>query len=457
MAGPWEKYQNNETVIEKRAPWQRYQPQEPVYRGSVLPFSRMPSGDVQFDPEAGFIGAIRRAVSLPGEVLGGDVPMQRVDPQTGDVTVPPETIGRALETAAVMSPVNPAVRSGAGLVPGVARSVRRRQPRVPSAEDLLRAGGASFNEMRATGAVYPAGQVKRLAETLMVRLNQDGFDENTASKTFNILKKLANPPDDPSAVATIGNLHSARKTLGKAAQTFTDPADQAAARSAQSALDDFISGQSDILAQVGPPTAAQQRAGQLLAEANANYAAGRRSDLTQGIERAADLRAAAANSGQNTGNTIRQRLASALLKEKDTAGFTPSEKDMLEAIVRGSRSANVTRDIANRLGGGGGLGSAWIGGMGGAAGYGVGSALGMPGTGAAVGASAPMLAGGLLKGMSNRITQRALQEADRQIRMRSPVFRQRLQQAPVDVVRNPRTEALIRMLLLEELQPEGAR
>jgi hypothetical protein len=256
----------------------------------------------------------------------------------------------------------------------------------------------------------------------------------------------------------VKNLHSARKNLGKIAGNFNDPSDQGAALAAKRALDEFIGGHSNMAVPPGAETLttggglagtiqARKQAADLLKEANANYAAGKRSDLTQGIERAADLRAAAANSGQNTGNTIRQRVASALLKEKDTAGFNEAEKGVLENIVRGSRAANTTRAAGNVLGGGGGLGSLLTGGIGG----GLGALFGGPG-GAFVGAAAPMAAGGVLKGTSNRITQKALKQADELIRQRSPLFQQRAAQAPTEAERDVMNEAIIRAIIMASPQ-----
>lgn len=419
--------------------------QELAGPGSFLPWTRSPSGEVSFDSDVGILGAAKRAFNLPGEVYRGE--FQLNDPQTGMVSE--EAIGRGMETAALFNPVNPAVRAGSKLIPGAAQNVRQNKPEVPTGGELLSAGGKAFNEMRDTGAEFASSEVKRMAEFLKGRMNEKGFDDVTAPKTFSTLDKLASPP--ANSVATIRNLHSARKTLGKVSG---DPTDKAAARSAIGKLDEFISGSDNLGIPLAPRSPAQQRAGELLGEANANYAAGKRSDLVQGIERAADLRAAAANSGKNTGNAIRQRVASALLKEKDTAGFNAAEKNLLEGIVQGSKSANRTRDIANRLGGGGGFGSTFAATLGGGAGAGVGSAFGAPVVGGAIGASFPLVAGGMFKGLSNRLTQKALKEADEALRMRSPLFKKRSQNKTFSAKRDKAPEALIRGLLLGTVDPD---
>ena len=425
----------------------------PAVSGGVLPFSKMQNGEVRFDSNAGILGAAKRFFTLPHDVMTGDVPVRD---ESGNLS--PEILSRSMEAAAFASPVNPAMRAGEKIIPGVANSLKKAKVDAPTSEQLLKAGSEGFDAMRATRAEYPSAAVKQMAEMLKVRMNQEGFDDITAPSTFSTLNKLASPPEN--SIATIGGLHSARKVFGKIGQKFNEPSDQAASRTAVNALDEFIRTHDAPGSMAGTASgagrAARKQAAEYLAEANANYAAGKRSDLIQGIERAADLRAAAANSGQNTGNAIRQRVASALLKEKDTAGFNPAEKDALEGIVRGSRNANLTRDIANRLGGGGGLGSAWIGGIGGAGGAALGTQFGAPVAGAAIGAAIPMALGGALKGASNRITQGALKSADEMIRARSPLYEQMLRDAPMVAETPSKTSALIRALLQAEMQQQAA-
>jgi hypothetical protein len=111
MAGPWEKY----APQSQAGPWQKYaqapaaQPQQAVppqaqdqsYQGAVLPISRDAQGDVSFDSNAGLLGAIKRAVMLPGDAMAG-----QVDPLSQ------EGIGRAAEFAGTFGPMSPAAGTG---------------------------------------------------------------------------------------------------------------------------------------------------------------------------------------------------------------------------------------------------------------------------------------------------------------------------------------------------------
>lgn len=424
----------------KRLQEQQKQSSSPVESGMILPISKNAQGDVSFDSDAGLLGVIKRAVTLPRDVMTGEIPLNNEAGRPTD-----EVIGRSLEAASVMSPVNPAVRAGGGVVPGTKPITRQTKPRVPTGEELLKAGSNAFDDMRATGAEYPSSAVKRVADELMVRLNSDGFDESTAPKTIRTLQKLANPPED--SVATITNLHSARKTFGKIPNTPDGGPDYAAARSAIGGLDDFISGAGQAAPVDNTSAGARKAAASLLTEGNANYAAGKRSDLASGIERASDLRAAAANSGQNTGNTIRQRITTALLQPRKVTGYNADEIAALEGVVQGSKGANATRYVGNLLGGGGGMGQMLTGAM-----AGIGGAAATNSPYGAAAAILPMAVGAGSKQISNFLTRKALRSADEMIRMRSPLYESMAANAPRVAVNPEQRAAIVRALLMQQAQ-----
>lgn len=302
--------------------------------------------------------------------------------------------------------------------------------------------------MRESGVAYSGGAVRDFATGLKSGLDTEGFIAKVVPKTQSILDDLANPPE--GAIADIKGLHAARKAFGRVAQDFNNPQEQAAAARAIRGLDEFIG--SDNQASVVAGTATD--AANALKSANANFAAAKRSDMLTGVERAADLRAAAANSGANTGNAIRQRIASALLKPKDASGYSPSEIAALERIVTGTPAQNATRYVGNLLGGGGGMGqmlTTAIGAGGGAAAGG--------GIGAAIGAAAPVAIGTASKSISNSLTRKALQAADEAVRARSPLYEAMKANAPLEVARQTRAEQIIRALLMsggqQNSQPSG--
>jgi hypothetical protein len=402
------------------------------YKSSILPISKDAAGNVSFDSNAGILGSLKSAFTLPGDVYTGKEQLRGPD---GEIT--PEVIGRSMDFAGTFSPPTPGLRSGSGVIPGEKQQLRKSTPEVPTADDLFSEAGRNFDTMRESGVDYASDAVKNMAAATRARLEQEGFDAEVAGKTHSILEKLSSPPE--GSVANIKGLHSARKTFGKIAQNFNDPTDQSAASQAIRGLDEFIG--ADDPAAVVAGTASD--AANALKAGNGNYAAASRSDSLTGIERAADLRASAANSGANTGNSIRQRVASALLKPKDTSGFSPEEVAALEQLVTGTKTQNATRYVGNLLGGGGGLGQMLTA----AVGAGTGAAAGGQ-VGAAIGAAAPIAVGATSKAISNALTRRALQSTDKAVRARSPLYEAMKEAAPMEAVRQARTEALIRALMM---------
>lgn len=402
-----------------------------VYSGSILPLSRYDDGSVEFDSDAGLIGPIKRAITLPREVYEG-----KVDLNTDEAT------GRVLEAASVISPINPAVRAGDRAIPGVARNMQRSKPPVPSRQELLDEATGQYDAVRNSGVDYKPSAVADLAKSLRTELEQDGIlnVKGGAEGTHQILGMLDTPPRGSVAVQ-IQHLEAARRAFSEIAQKSPNPTDRGAAQRAVGRISEFIE-RADPASVVAGPAA---EAGRTIGQARSNYAAGSRSGEITGIEHAADLRAAAANSGQNFGNSERQRVASFLLNRdgRNTRGYTPEEIAQLEGVVRGSKTANALRFGSNVLGGGGGLGMAVTGGLGAAAG----AAAGGP-AGAGVGAIVGPIAGAGMKAGSNALTRSALRKVDRATRARSALMQERLRNAPMEVGPTRRKAALMRALLL---------
>lgn len=99
----WEEPEKEKTVDGPTGgmPWERdwsAEPQsepepEPVYSGSLLPFSKDANGDVSFDSNAGLLGGFKRAFMTPGDAMAG-----KFDPMSE------QGIERAFEFATTFSP-----------------------------------------------------------------------------------------------------------------------------------------------------------------------------------------------------------------------------------------------------------------------------------------------------------------------------------------------------------------
>lgn len=410
---------------------ERRRKDENSYSGAILPFTRDEDG-VRFDSDAGIIGSIKRAVTLPGEVMRGEV-----DPMSE------EGHSRAMEMAGVVSPASAALRAGERIIPGVAKATQQaRKPHIPTARELHQAADEGYAAFRGTPVEYSADKFASAMQTLRQKLNNDGFDEINAPDTFKFLRQFDEVPE--GAIVTPNNLQSAYSSAGKIGQKnlASNPADSAASNSIRKGIDEFIGVGDEAGSVVGPPTA-QGAAAKIYKDARGNYAAAKRTDAIDNLEWISELRGAAANSGQNVGNATRQRIASHLNKAKDVRGYSPEELAALEKVVRGTTAENITRSAGNVLGGGGGLGSMVTGGAG-----------AMPGIMAsdpmlaAAGAIGAPMAGKALKAASTNMSKRGLQSVNEMLRKRSPMYEALKEAAPMEVIAPEKRAALIRALLL---------
>lgn len=404
-----------------------------VERGSILPFTKYSDGTWDnFDwKNSGILGSVFGAVTAPGDVYNGKMA------PGGE-----QAIGRAADLAGIISPVNPAVRAGDfALAPGVLKDSQQSKVAVPTSEQLRAAGSSGFGKARGMGVDFSGKAVRDLATGVRSQLEQDGILGELAPKTFSVLKKLESAPE--GSVAPLQGIEAARRAFGNAAKDFSNPTEQLAARRIVEAIDKFVANPDPASVVAGPAA----EAGKLMSESRANWAASKRADSLTGIADRADLRAAAANSGRNLDNTIRQRVADVLINPKLSAGFTEAERAALEEVVRGTPTRNAARTLGNVLGGGGGLGTVVTGSAGG---MGVGMATGGP-VGAAIGATVPPLVGVASKTAANRMTSSALSAAEKQTRMRSPLFQALMQKAGLEAAPVGGKEALLKALLASQL------
>jgi len=299
---------------------------------------------------------------------------------------------------------------------------------------LKTAANQGYDTARNLGVDIKPEAVANTAQTLAANLEKDGINAKLAPKTFGIINELGSPP--AGSVSTISNLETARRSLGHAAQDFLNPTEKMAASRAIQHLDDYLGSipKSDVLA------GDAEQASKVLSEARANYAAAKRSEQIAGETEIADRNAAAANSGQNIGNSVRQRFNAILKSDKKSQGFNDAEIAQMERAVRGTAFGNAARIGGNLLGGGGGLGS-------------VASAAVGAGSLGPIGAAAPAV-GYALKKLSDASVARQVRKLDELTRSRAP-----LSQSMATTALTP-SETFRRELLLRSLiagRPNGNR
>jgi hypothetical protein len=387
----------------------------------ILPYSIDENDQARFDTNAGIIGALKRAFMAPGQVLRGEI-----DPMSE------EGQRRAMETAFMGTPTSTALRAGEKVIPGV--TMRSRvTPAAPTTQELRTTASAGYDKVAEMGVDYNALAAKKFADDTIRALNEEGFIAKLGPKTHALLEELVNPPAD--SVVQLRSLEAFRRAVGKVAGTKNDDTEAAAANMVIRRLDEFMANVDPKTIVAGTPAAAgggtdaaaraAEEAAALLRDSRGNSAAAFRSDRLTGIDEASKLRTAAANSGQNLGNNLRSRIATLLLDDSKTRGFSEAELTALRSVVEGTATTNTLRRVSNWLGGGGGIGQSGIAALGAAAGSSVG---GIPG--AMIGAGLPTALGSTSRGLANSLTARQLAKVDEMTRMRSPVYNALLRDAP---------------------------
>jgi hypothetical protein len=249
------------------------------------------------------------AATLPGDVYTGKQ----------DVNDPSIT-GRALNFGALASPINPAVRAGDRAIPGVTQRPKQAAP-APTSKELKAEASKGFDEFRANGGNLRSDVMSEFARRMRAELEGEGFLPTDAKTTHAILERLETPPS--GSFMSSAQFHSWRKALQRKAGDYANPEDQAAASRVLERLDEFRSAVPDEGFVAGTPAGTAAASAKLFSDARGNSAAAFRSDKLTGKIHDAELQAAAANSGQNLGNTIRQRLKGLALNKSARRGFNP--------------------------------------------------------------------------------------------------------------------------------------
>lgn len=389
--------------------------------------------DYSFDSNAGLVGAIKRAITLPGEAMRGEV-----DPLSA------KGIGRAAEFASVASPMTPGLRAGSHVIPGVlSGATKKARVEAPSAHALRAAAEEGYENLRSLDARYTSKSISDMAATLEQSLFDKGINDKVAKNTIATLRELQNPASDSFATST--NVETIRRAFGKIGEDFSNPTDQGAGKFARGAVDDFLASPPPGSVVPGTEEAAAE-AGRIAANARGNFASSKRSGRLAALTESAEDRAGASNSGHNIGNSIRQRAATIVGSPKLSSGFSKDELAALRSVARGTAPQNLTRHIGNLLGGGGGLGQAFT-----AIASGTGAAAATGNPYAALFGIVPPALGAGAKSASNAMTKKALAAVDKATRMRSPLYEQMLKEAPdvpVMPVGREQTAAAIRAMLL---------
>lgn len=372
----------------------------------------------------------------------------------GDLSVPltlggeaaaraPGLIGKVGDIArAAGDAINPVMGPAKAVGAGIDEYKRLKSPvGAPTTEELHDAASAAYSDPEIKSLVVKPSAIRQWKNQLILELNNDGFNNLLAPRTFGTLSGLDRAPR--GATFTGQGFDTLRKMLRRAAGV-PDPTERAAASRAIESLDDFLGSVPNQAVLHGDPA----KVSTALGEARGNYAAAKRSEEIESALDRATLQAGSANSGMNLDNATRQRIKDILNSDKRKRGFSKDELAQMRRIVTGTPVQNAARRVGNMMGGGGGLGGMMLSAAGGAAG-----AMAAHGPGAALGVVIPQAVGYGLKKLSAAMSQADVRKLQELVRARSPLGVQmqsslgKFGQAGVAATGSPTPKNIARLML----------
>lgn len=289
-----------------------------------------------------------------------------------------------------------------------------------AARKVVSAGKALAPDVRAlkdsASSLYNSPAVK---DTTLAPQSVGGFYGNLANdlettakttadlapSTFKTVDRFANRFSGGAKPVSIDDLRNQREIFGNiiSDNLVSNPQEARAAKAVVKRIDDYLEKlpAQDVL------TGSAQDSSRALKQANAEYSAAKSAETLNERQFKAELRAAAAGSGMNVGNTMRQRMIDIVTSPKLARGFSQPELSYMERIAFGSPVENTLRAGSNVGGGGGGH-------MTGVA-AGTGYALAGP-----AGAAAVPAVGIGMKMLSNRMTVNNVRKLNDLVRSDSP-------------------------------------
>lgn len=281
-------------------------------------------------PVAPVIGTARSAIGHPmaqaehivgsiinPEVAAKDDPQKMYETAKGDVDLAMSSLAARKPALSPATPIPP------------------KNIPTPSTKELFKAAENNYANMHGYGVEVHPQVVSDVADNIFTELHTQGYRDYLAPKTFRAVEELKNPLGQNAATQDIEGV---RRALNKAA---ADPAERDAARRAIAEIDSAMAGLQPNHVVVNPHFA--DRVAKEAVEARGNYAAAKRSEMLDEINKKAERQANSAGSGTGIDNATRQRIKAALDNPKRMRGFSDAEKEQMEQIVKGTFTGNTAR------------------------------------------------------------------------------------------------------------------
>lgn len=267
-----------------------------------------------------------------------------------------------------------------GALPAATAGLARRTfgtvapaPGVPTAEQVRKTAKDAYKAADEAGVVFTPGAMRRVADDVIDKLSDFGFNAGNQPQTANVLKEIDRLQESVVSFKEVENL---RKMAGRAG-SFQNPSDKAAARLIVESIDDMVASPriGNTLTQHDVIAGDAAKAASAIKTARETWSRLSKNKVIADAIESGMANAATSGSGADTENAVRKALKALYKNEQKTRGFTADEREALRKVVYGDPVQNVLRYVGK---------AAPTGIVSGTLGGGVGFALGGPAGAAAV-------------------------------------------------------------------------
>src|SRR6185312_3126092 len=274
----------------------------------------------------------------PAALGGGEGLLARVAKQVVAPAVASETAGQTTQGTSL----EPYARVGAAIAGGGLASALSKSPELaaPSVDALKASYKAGIDHPDVKAVTFNPDSLADLHNTIRSDLENKGFRDRRETNTFGDVDDLLNQAPTGAralgAPATVADVESIRKSLGKTAQQvgpdFRPTSDAAASSAAIKHIDNWFNNlkQPDLL------SGDISKAAPILQDARGDYAAAMRADTIQKKIGNAETQAGTTFGGGNINNATRQALRPLIRNDfAKASGYTDAEKQALKTAAQG--------------------------------------------------------------------------------------------------------------------------
>lgn len=314
-----------------------------IVRSTLFPVSRnRKTGEYSFDSDAGLLGAIKKAINLPSDVLSGKFVTAPEQPGVlTEIDVARERanqealIGRTLDLAMLASPMSAGSRTA---VSAAAAGVKGAKPALPEIETIKQAAHSAYKVADDAGIVVSPQSVRPVFDDIARTAITDGLDPTLHPAAWATLKRLGELKNEPLALSSIDTI----RQIAKDAAASRTPGESRIASRMIDKIDDFVRGisEKDVVVSATNPEIGTKA----LFEARALWQAARKSEAVEGlVERAADR--AGQFSGSGFENALRTEFRQFVMNKKNLRGYADDEIAALKKVARGGAIDNAARAL----------------------------------------------------------------------------------------------------------------